>query len=118
MNILFQENISLEGYLKDIFERIIKIGLKGTKKIFTLKKVNKLISIPQNHKNATYCKRRKPIQSKISLNDIKKFNAEHFYNLVRGLQKPYPLTYIECKDKTKLYLKEVLFEKKNERKNS
>ena len=110
--ILFQEEISLEGYLTDILNRMIKIGIKGTKKIFKLSKSKKLKSVPQNHNDATYYKRRKPIQSKILLKDIKKFDAEYFFNLVRGLQEPYPLAYIECKNKTRLYLKKVLFEKK------
>lgn len=107
--ILFQEEISLEGYLNDIFKRMINKGVKGTKKIL---KLSKLKSYSQNHKYATYYKRRKPIQSKISLKDIKKFEAEYFFNLVRGLQDPYPLAYIECKNKTKLYLKKVLIKKK------
>ena len=107
--ILFQEEISLEGYLNDIFKRMINKGVKGTKKIL---KLSKLKSYSQNHKYATYYKRRKPIQSMISLKDIKKFEAEYFFNLVRGLQDPYPLAYIECKNKTKLYLKKVLIKKK------
>ncbi len=113
-NILFQEDISFDGYLNEILNRIIKKGIKGSKKIIKLKKLNKLKSVPQNHRLATFYKRRKPIQSKISLQDFKKFNARHFYNLVRGLQEPYPLVYIECKNKTKLYLERVLLDKKNE----
>ena len=110
--ILFQEEISLEGYLSDIFNRMINKGVKGTKKILKLNKLNKLQSFKQKHDSATYYKRRKPIQSKILLKDFKKFEAEYFFNLVRGLQNPYPLAYIECKNKTKLYLKKVSIDKK------
>ena len=101
-NILFQENISFKGYLNEILERIVIKGIKGTKRIFSSILLNKLKSSKQNHKKATYFKRRRPIQSKIALRDFKKFNAEHFYDLVRGLQDPYPLAYIECKNKTSL----------------
>ena len=110
--ILFQEEISFKGYLNEILYRMIKKGIKGTKKILKLYKSKKLKSLPQNHKNATYFKRRKPDQSKIDLNDFKKYEAKYFYNLVRGLQEPYPLSYIECKNKTKLYIKKVHIGKK------
>jgi len=38
--------------------------------------------------------------------------AKYFYNLVRGLQEPYPECYIKCKDNTKLFLKKSLHENK------
>ena len=110
--ILFQEEINLKGYLDNILKRMINKGVKGTKKIFKMSKQKKIKSISQNHKNATYYKRRKPIQSKILLKDIKKFEAKYFFDLVRGLQEPYPLAYIECKNKTKSYLEKVFVGKK------
>ena len=110
--IIFQEEINLKGYLDEILNRIIQKGIKATKKILKLKKINNLRSFPQNHKKATYFKRRKPIQSKILHNHFKKYEAEYFYNLVRGLQSPYPEAYIECKNKTKLYFKKVYINKK------
>ena len=115
----FQEEISFKGYLNDILGRMVSKGIKGTKKILKVKNFNNLKKIKQDNKKATYRKRRKPAQSRINIKDMTKFNAEHFYNLVRGLQDPYPLAYIECKDKSRLYLKEVFFDKiKNGKKNS
>ena len=61
----------------------------------------------QNDKISTFYKRRTPEQSKISLKDFKKKEAKYFYNLVRSLQHPYPIAFIECKNKTKLYLNKV-----------
>lgn len=118
-DIIFQEEISFKGYLNDILGRMVSKGIKGTKKILKVKNFNSLKKIKQDNKKATYRKRRKPAQSRINIKDITKFNAEHFYNLVRGLQDPYPLAYIECKGKSRLYLKEVFFDKiKNGKKNS
>ena len=60
--------MSLAGNLDDIFNRMIKIGYKGTYKILNSRKIRK---IRQNHQNATYYKRRNPKDSEITLQEIK-----------------------------------------------
>ncbi len=111
-NILYQSNITLEGYLNDIFKRIIIKGYNGTIKIIKSYKKNNLKSKPQNNKSATFYFRRKPSQSQINFKDFKKYEAKYFYNLVRGLQEPYPVAFIKCKNNTKLYLNKVSIKKK------
>ena len=106
-NILYQSSLSLDGYLDDILNRIIEKGVIGSIKIIRSFKKNKLKSKKQNHKISTFYKRRTPDQSQILLKDFKKKEAKYFYNLVRGLQNPYPIAFIECKNKTKLYLNKV-----------
>ena len=65
----------------------------------------------QNQKKATTYKRRTPPMSEIFISDFKKYNAKYFYNLVRGLQKPYPESFIKCKDNSILYLQKVSLKK-------
>ena len=111
-NILYQSSLSLDGYLDDILNRIIEKGVIGSIKIIRSFKKNKLKSKKQNHKISTFYKRRTPDQSQILLKDFKKKEAKYFYNLVRGLQNPYPIAFIECKNKTKLYLNKVSLKNK------
>ena len=58
----------------------------------------------QDHKQATNCKRRKPSDSEITINEIKNNTAEYLHNKIRMLTDPYPNAYIKCKDGSKLYL--------------
>lgn len=111
-NILYQSSIKLDGYLNEIFDRIINKGLDGSVKIINCLKKNSLKSKVQNHNIATFYYRRTPSQSQINFKDFKKHDAKYFYNLVRGLQEPYPVAYIKCKNNTKLYLNRVSIKKK------
>lgn len=111
-NILYQKNITLDGYLNEILDRIILKGYEGSIKIINSYKNNTLKSKIQNNKQATFYFRRKPSQSHINLNDFKNYEAKYFYNIVRGLQEPYPAAYITCKNNTKLYLNKVSIKKK------
>ena len=111
-NILYQSNISLDGYLKEILDRMIDKGFKGSIKIITSFKENRLKSKSQIDKEATFFIRRSPSQSQINLKDFKNYEAKYFYNLVRGLQEPYPIAYIKCKNNTRLYLNRVSLKKK------
>ena len=111
-NILYQSKISLDGYLNEILDRMIDKGIEGSIKIIKSLKKNALKSRVQNHQEATLYYRRNPSQSQINLKDFKNHEARYFYNLVRGLQEPYPVAYIKCKNNTKLYLDKVSFKKK------
>ena len=64
----FQKKFSLNGPLDEIFNRIIDLGTEGTNNILSGKNVK---IRKQNHKYATYFKRRKPSQSEITANELK-----------------------------------------------
>lgn len=109
--ILYEEELSLKGYLRGILKRIEDIGYRGTIKIFHDINKSQLVLTKQNEKIATYVKRRTPKMSEIFLGDFSKFEAKYFYNKVRSLQKPYPKAFIKCKNNTILFLDKVSLEK-------
>ncbi len=111
-DIFFQKKISFKGYLDDIQNEIISKGSIGAKKIIKQYKSNNLKCIKQKNKFASYYKRRTPEMSEILYTDFKKHKAEYFYNLIRGLQKPYPEAFIKCKGNSKLYFEKVYFKNK------
>lgn len=99
-DIFYQSNFSLQGCLDEIFLKIIKIGFLGSCKIID----NEYTLVKQNHKNATYFKRRKPQDSEITIQEIKESSAEYLYNKIRMLNDPYPNAYIKTADNKKLYI--------------
>lgn len=109
-DILYQSEFSLCGYLDDIFKKIEECGIKLTLQLLTDFQNNTLSPIPQDENQATFFKRRKPEQSEILISDFTEHTAEYFYNLVRGLQSPYPNAYIKCKNNSKLYFLKVKYE--------
>jgi len=102
-DIYFQKKFSLEGNLSEIFDRIIKIGIKGTKLILSKKKIK---IKKQNNLKSTFFKRRKPHESEITIKEIQTKSARYIYNKIRMLQDPYPNAYIKIKNK-KILIKEV-----------
>jgi len=100
-DILYQSKLSLKGSLNDIFERMSKIGLKGTQKILNSKKTKQKKQI---HNKATYYKRRKPEESEITIKELKKSDPVYIYNKLRMLDDPYPNPFIKIKNK-KLIIK-------------
>tara|TARA_B110000444_G_scaffold259739_1_gene304469 strand:+ start:1491 stop:2222 length:732 start_codon:yes stop_codon:yes gene_type:complete len=110
-DILYQNEIEFTGYLDEILERIIQEGIKGTKKIISDYKINKLVYKSQNNSKSTTFKRINKNELEISPDDFKNKDAKYFYNLVRGFQEPYPKIYIKCKDNSILYLEKVGFSK-------
>ena len=100
-DILYQSKLSLKGSLNDIFERMSKIGLKGTQKILNSKKTKQKKQI---HNKATYYKRWKPEESEITIKELKKSDPVYIYNKLRMLDDPYPNPFIKIKNK-KLIIK-------------
>jgi len=100
-DIISQLPLSLEGNIKDIFKRMSELGFSSTYKI--IKKGGYLLR-KQDHKQATNCKRRKPNDSEITIDEIQNNTAEYLHNKVRMLTDPYPNAYIKCKDGSKLYI--------------
>jgi len=100
-DIYFQKKLSLSGSLDEIFNRIISLGTEGSLKI--LNKRNIKIK-KQNHRIATFYRRRKPEESEITLKEIKKKSAEYIHNKIRMLDDPYPNAFIKIKNK-KIFIK-------------
>ena len=101
--ILGQQDLSLEGDLKEIFQRITKIGVNLTQEIFD----NGMKPVTQDNNAATYCKRRTPDESENTIEEIETKDAKFIYDKVRMLQSPYPKAFIRTSDGKKLYIKKV-----------
>ena len=108
-DIIAQQEISLEGGLKLILENITKIGIILTKQILT----DGFIRTAQKHSHATYCKRRKPQDSEITIRELQTCNGDYLYNKVRMLEDPYPNAYIITADNKKLIIKHAILEDGN-----
>jgi len=102
-NILLRENLSLEGSLKEIFERMIKNDHKMIIKI-----INGQYRINKQQGKSTFFKRRKPEQSKLKhLNYSKKY----LYNFIRMLADPYPNAFLKI-DKKRIVFKSADYDGK------
>mgnify|MGYP001297696807 CR=1 FL=1 len=110
--IFFQEKYLLEDLeLNDVFEEMIKIGLKGFSKLINVLIDGKEILFEeQDHNKASSYKRRKPEESEIKIDDFDKFTSKQLSNKINSLQAPYPNAYIKCKDGTRLFIKSSWYE--------
>ncbi len=97
-----QETLELDGDLSDIFSRMSILVSNGVVK--AIREYPKLTFIEQDHAAATYCSRRTPEMSEITIGDLTSQTAEQIHNKVRSLQSPYPNAYIEVADGTRLYI--------------
>lgn len=102
---------SLAGTLDEIFNRIVKMGTKGTIEVLNSIAANTIEPVLQQNKNATVFKRRKPGESELTINDFKTKSSKELYNFIRSLQHPYPQTFIKCRDGKKLYITQVSLKK-------
>jgi methionyl-tRNA formyltransferase len=102
-DILAQDDLSLKGSLHDIFIRIEDVGARLTGSLFE----SAVDPSPQDHSKATYCKRRKPEESEITLEEIKNAKAEYLFDKIRMLADPYPNAFIRTIDGRKLVIKEA-----------
>ena len=98
--ILYQAPFSLKGELNDIFSRIIELGTFGIHHIMA----SNPKGIKQDESEATYCKRRKPEESEITIDEIMNKSAHELYDKVRMLNDPYPNAFIRCKNGDKLFI--------------
>ncbi len=105
-DIILQEAISLNGHLNDIFNRIIKIGTKLTQDFLE----GNYTPTKQLEKDATYCKRRKPSEGEITIEELQTKDSIYLFNKIRMLEDPYPNAYIKTVDGKKLLLKLVELE--------
>jgi methionyl-tRNA formyltransferase len=104
-DIILQNDLSLDNDLEDILNRIETISIDSINIIINkLNKNEQLIYFKQDESQATYCKRRKPDDSEITLYDLQNQSAKQIYDKVRCLQDPYPNAYIKLGNGEKLYI--------------
>tara|TARA_Y100001938_G_C7991350_1_gene379677 strand:- start:18 stop:680 length:663 start_codon:yes stop_codon:yes gene_type:complete len=99
-DILYQEPFSLDGNLKDIFDRIVEIGFNGISHVLD----GNFEVVKQDETKAMSFKRRTKDMSEIQIDDFQNYTAKDLYNKIRALQNPYPNAFIRCKDNTKLFI--------------
>lgn len=103
-NVISQLPLSLEGSIKEIFERVT---------IATRSELPKILAQHPNYKvrkqteEGTLYRRRQASQSKLHYSDFKERSAKQLYDFIRALGDPYPNAYVVCADGKKLYFKEV-----------
>jgi len=96
-DILSQHNFIID-YTDDassLYDKIINISLKQIEEFLPKLQKNRYKKIPQNHKIATYWRKRGRNDGKIDF----RMKTRDIYNLVRALTKPYIGAHIEYKDK-------------------
>lgn len=99
-DIVGQKDLSLAGSLKEIFKRMEDAGVELTQNLFE----HGLQHVPQDLALVTYCKRRAPADSEITIEDLTSQPAEYLYNKIRMLADPYPNAYITCVDGNRLII--------------
>lgn len=108
-DIYTQIPFDLTGYLPEILKRITDAGVIGTKKYLEDLREDKVIFTPQLDLDQYLpLKRRSPEDSNLAIESLQKISYNNFYNLVRGLQIPYPLVNIK-EGRQKLLIEEVQF---------
>ena len=99
-DLVAQAEISLQGSLDDIFDRIKSEGLRLTRELI----LEGMKPWPQKHDEATYCKRRAECESEITREELNTKTATYLYDKVRMLADPYPNAFIKTKDGKKLVI--------------
>ena len=103
-DIIAQEDLCLDGDMEEIFDRLEFAGISMSKKLLNDGISNR---IKQDEREATYCQRRTPKESEITIEEILYKDAEYIYNKIRMLGDPYPNAYIRTVDNKKILLKKV-----------
>ena len=108
-DIVGQKTLSLVGTLAEIFKRMEDAGVELTQNLLE----HGLRRLPQNHALATYCNRRSPADSEITMEELTSQPAAYLYNKIRMLADPYPNAYITCADGNRLILTAAHIERGN-----
>jgi len=95
-----QQDLSLAGKLEDILKRMEDAGTELTRHLLE----HGLQPVPQEHSEATFCKRRLPSDSEITTEELATKPAEYLYNKIRMLTDPYPNAYILTADGKRLMI--------------
>jgi methionyl-tRNA formyltransferase len=104
-DIILQKELNLEGDLEDILSRIEIISIESIDIIMNMLNKNKQLAYSkQDESQATYCRRRKPEDSEITIYDLQNQTSKQIHDKVRCLQDPYPNAYITLGNGEKLYI--------------
>lgn len=98
-----QTAFSLDGTLNHIFKRIVNIGTVDTINVLKGIANGTIQPVAQDDSLATIYRRRKPEQSRLTIEDLQTKTALELHNFIRALADPYPNAYMECADGKKLY---------------
>lgn len=90
-DILLKRNLSLEGTINDIFDRMIKNDYYMIKKI-----INSKLTPRKQKGKPTFYKRRSPLESELP---HLKYSKKHIYDFIRMLSDPYPNAFIKINNK-------------------
>lgn len=88
-----------------VFQKLAESSVKLLKAFFD--NFGMWTPIPQDLEKGSFCKRRKPLDSKVTWEMLSKMDLKEVYNLIRALTDPYPNIYIEDDAGNKLFFKEV-----------
>jgi methionyl-tRNA formyltransferase len=113
-SIWLKEDLDLLGdSMSDVFENLIQSSTKLLNSF--LSQYPEIKSTQQNIQNGSYYKRRKPVESKLSMDDFSNKSLKELYNFIRSLTDPYPNAYLEDELGNKLVFKNVTYiEKSND----
>jgi len=107
-----KEYLDLRGQNMDvIFSHIVESSIKVLYTFFST--YPNITPIVQNPNDGFSKKRRKPSDSRITIEDLQSHSLEWVYNVIRSLTDPYPNAYLEDCEGNRLYFKEVNFVSKN-----
>lgn len=107
-DIWMKEDLDLGGStIEKIFEHITESSIKLLETFFF--QYPNISPENQDLSKGTYFKRRKPEESRITIEDFKNKSLQDIYNFIRCLTDPYPNAYIEDEGGNRLYFKEVKY---------
>lgn len=108
---VFKADLSLDGHLDEIFERISTAGADLMERLLNEFPDHPEIREPVPDDQAKTRRRLKPDASRLEKAELGGFTCEELYNLIRAREDPYPNVYVE--DETgRLYFKRVEFQRK------
>ena len=103
-----KHKLYLNGNIKDIFKALENVCLLLVEKFLDDFLSGKKIKFhKQNNNKATYCKRRTPEMSEITLDDFSKLTSVGLYNKIRALGDPYPNAFFRTVDGKRILFKDV-----------
>lgn len=102
-DILAQADLDLTGSIDSIFYQMTKNGITLTQKIFQgdYKRERQIESL------ATYCKRRVPSDSEITISEMQNMPAKYLFDKIRMLTDPYPNAFFRTRDGKRLLIKDA-----------
>jgi methionyl-tRNA formyltransferase len=94
-DILLQEDLSLEGHLRNIFARCVALYPKMISQI-----VNGKFTPRKQEGKGSYFARRTPKDSEFDIFEFKDASLTKIYNVIRMLEDPYPNAFMVLGDRT------------------